>query len=214
MNPQLTNLTPQQRRKLEKLAAIVDKGNLATLDHLLEIEDTLDAKVKELETKLPNLDKVLETIKGKDGPQGIQGETGLMGLQGPQGESIVGPQGQQGLPGKDGLAGRDGLNGKDGAKGEKGDQGDLRDMSPQEVRDYLELLQGDERLDISAIKGLDLNKHYASLSDSIINRAIGIVDNRTSFLINKVSALQTKVDNWVTTEVKDESLYLAYAIAL
>lgn len=65
--------------------------------------------------------------------------------------------------------------------------------TPQEVRDKLETLQGDERLDISAVKGLDLNN--TNLSDAIINRAISIVDQRSSYLINKVSALQTQVNN-------------------
>ncbi len=64
--------------------------------------------------------------------------------------------------------------------------------TPEEIRDKLEKLKDEERLDISAIKGLD--KNNVSLSDAIINRAIGIVDQRTSYLINKVSNLQTQID--------------------
>ena len=63
----------------------------------------------------------------------------------------------------------------------------------KQARDDLETLEKDERLDISAIKGL--GKRLLKLSDDIVNRAISILDNRTSFLINKVSNLQTKVDN-------------------
>lgn len=40
-------------------------------------------------------------------------------------------------------------------KGEKGDTGDIKELSPDEIRDSLELLQGDERLEKSAIKGLE-----------------------------------------------------------
>lgn len=61
------------------------------------------------------------------------------------------------------------------------------------IRDALELLKGDERLDISAIKGL--TKRLSIVSDEIVERAIGIFDSRTQFLINKVSNLQNQVDN-------------------
>lgn len=63
--------------------------------------------------------------------------------------------------------------------------------TPQEIRDNLEKLKNDERLDISAIKGI--GKRLSKLSDDIINRAIGILDQRTSFLINKVSNLQAQI---------------------
>lgn len=59
-------------------------------------------------------------------------------------------------------------------------------------RDGLEVLQGDERLDARAIKGLDRQEEI--LKTDIMNRAIGIVDQRTSFLINRVSALTTRMD--------------------
>jgi len=51
--------------------------------------------------------------------------------------------------------------------------------TPETIRDSLETLKKDERLDISAIKGLD------TLEKGISDRAIGILDQRTSFLINK-----------------------------
>lgn len=65
------------------------------------------------------------------------------------------------------------------------------EIKAEKIRDKLETLKKDERLDASAIKGLD--KDHAKLSDSIIQRAISIVDQRTSFLINKVSETATKV---------------------
>ena len=60
------------------------------------------------------------------------------------------------------------------------------------IRDGLQKLKKDERLDSSAIRGLD--KEFGALSDSIVTRAIGIVDQRTSFLIQKVSNLKSEVD--------------------
>ena len=65
--------------------------------------------------------------------------------------------------------------------------------SSEAIRNALELLVDDERLDISAIKGLE--KRDQTISDELTNRAIGIVDQRTSFLINKVS----NVSNELTT---------------
>jgi predicted nucleic acid-binding Zn-ribbon protein len=61
-----------------------------------------------------------------------------------------------------------------------------------EVRDKLETLKDEERLDASAIKGLESGGK--KLGDDILKRAIGIVDQRTSFLINKVSNLQSTVN--------------------
>jgi hypothetical protein len=59
------------------------------------------------------------------------------------------------------------------------------------VRDSLESLKDEERLDVSAIKGIE--KSNSTLSDLIEKRAISIVDQRTSFLIQKVSNLSDKL---------------------
>jgi len=47
------------------------------------------------------------------------------------------------------------------------------------IRDSLELLQGDDRLDSSAVKGLD------KMHKDTLDRAVSILDQRTKFLINK-----------------------------
>lgn len=52
--------------------------------------------------------------------------------------------------------------------------------SINEIRDQLEALQGDERLDKSAIKGLD-----NLIDKESLDRAISILDKRTQYLINK-----------------------------
>lgn len=59
--------------------------------------------------------------------------------------------------------------------------------TPNEVRDKLESLQGKDRLNKSAIDGLD-NIIY----QDILDRAISILDQRTSYLINKVSNLASQ----------------------
>jgi len=55
--------------------------------------------------------------------------------------------------------------------------------TPEEVKNKLETLTGDERLDISAIKGADKLATQANLE-----RGISILDQRTQFLINKTNS--------------------------
>ena len=116
----------------------------------------------------------LVTIKGEKGDKGDVGETG------PQGESIVGPEGKMGL------------KGDTGEQGERGETPDIMPIiadvtknvndlltplipkkediendiikSGEKIRDSLELLEGDERLDKKAIKGLeDFEKDITAL---------------------------------------------------
>lgn len=58
------------------------------------------------------------------------------------------------------------------------------------IRDKLETLKKDERLDKKAVKGLE-----DLLEKSVYERGLSIVDQRTSFLINKVGALQEQLNN-------------------
>ena len=69
------------------------------------------------------------------GERGYDGKDGKDGRDGKDGKSIVGPAGKDGS---------DGIDGKDGSP----------DMA-EDIRNKLELLQGDERLNKSAIKGLE-----------------------------------------------------------
>ena len=77
------------------------------------------------------------------GPPGPPGPPGAKGEPGPKGDSIKGDTGLQGPPGVP------------GEKGEKGEPGDIKDLSPDEIRDSLELLQGNDRLSLEAIKGVE-----------------------------------------------------------
>ncbi len=57
------------------------------------------------------------------------------------------------------------------------------------IRDKLEKLKDDERLDVSAIKGLNFDSKLEKSAETILFRATSILDNRTSFLINKINNL-------------------------
>lgn len=93
------------------------------------------------------------------GIKGEKGDVGPRGPQGPKGEKgDKGDQGPQGPKGQDGKDGRNGQDGKDGISVDKQEVlTDLANLLPElgdRVRDSLELLQGEDRLDASAIKNL------------------------------------------------------------
>lgn len=124
-----------------------------------------EVTAKEFEKVWESLD-TLYTLKDKQPKKGDKGDMGPEGKQGPQGEH-----------GADGRDGKDGKEGKPGLKGEKGDQGEngkdglngkdandesilkrLSEKLPSSggpIRDALELLQENDRLSISAIRGLE-----------------------------------------------------------
>lgn len=144
----------------------------------------LEKEVKDLKAQLakePPEDAIAEKVVTKAAAKFLsldKGDTGEQGPEGPQGEkgdkgdpsTVPGPKGDQGDKGDPGqsIVGPQGPKGDKGEQGEKGDAGDLKELSPQEIRNSLELLQDDERLDKSAVKGLDddfqrLEKQIASI---------------------------------------------------
>ena len=190
MPPELKNLPRKDDRLIRAtMKGVRTNAEVFVIDELEKVEeriDTVESEVKEkteaLEVKIeetkkeliesiPDLEKVLESVRGT---QGIQGEKGdapteeeLIALIDPLIPApVVGPQG---VPGKDSVV--------PGPKGEKGDPGkdaingiDGKDADPKAVlelveqripelaekfRDGLELLQGKERLSIKAIDGFD-----------------------------------------------------------
>ena len=76
---------------------------------------SFDSKESVLTSHEPELELVLNTTPGPQGPQGIQGiagPAGAQGIQGPQGPAgATGPQGPAGLPGPQGPQGVPGLSG-------------------------------------------------------------------------------------------------------
>lgn len=133
---------------IQEIDALEDKFDETTA----EIKTSFKETVKEIKDSIPDLNKVLESVRGKDGkdstipgPKGDKGERGEIGFQGKQGiQGLKGEKGDRGESGIDGLKGEQGEKGKDGSP----------DTSEQ-VRDKLESLKGKERLDISAIEGLE-----------------------------------------------------------
>jgi len=117
------------------------------------MEEKIDAKIA----------RIKEGTDGKDGKDGRDGKDGKDGksIQGPKGDR--GERGPQGIPGF-AVFGAKGKDGKDGSPD-----------TPEQVRDKLETLQADERLDKSAIKGLEdeikaLRKELATKTSGGVRR--------------------------------------------
>lgn len=106
--------TPAQIKKLEKLAKVLDGGDIELLAQLNE----LDEKLETVASQIPALRQAVDGEHGKDGERGEKGPKGDAGPQGAAGkDGRDGIDGKSGTNGKDGRDGKDGIDGKDGADG-------------------------------------------------------------------------------------------------
>lgn len=183
----MQDLTPQQVKKIEKLdklAKILEKGDVGIFEHLVELESTVDESVEALEAKVAEaVDEVKEIADtvGSNIPALI--EEALASIPPPEDghtpsaeelTAIILPLVLENMPDvKDGESpSRESIlemilenmpEAKDGIDADEkkiieavGDK--LESELPQfgtAFRDGLEILDGDERLDRSAVKGLD-----------------------------------------------------------
>ena len=120
----------------------------------------IDKKLKAVNEGLG--DKIAQYVKSNrgelKGERGEKGKDGVNGLDGTNGLSAV--PGRNGDDGKDGVDGLRGLKGLRGLRGEKGEDGVTEvihieeSLEPKEIKDRLETLKGEARLDAKAIKNL------------------------------------------------------------
>lgn len=168
-------LTPKQIKNLERLAKVVDEGNIGVLENLLETEEKMEKMEEEVEQRIEKLEqkfeKVVEEVKASAPDMKLMMEQ-IRGKDGKDGQSIVGPQGPRGPQGPAGRTPRDGRDGRDGKDGQSivgppGPAGkDADEVAIQDrieknlpslggaVRDGLELLPEGEKLKIDAIQDL------------------------------------------------------------
>ena len=139
--------------KRELLGLFLKKGNNADF--------ALFTKINQLKKELLEIEQELKTLqeikKGEKGEKGERGEMGEMGSRGEKGDSIIGPPGligERGLPGANGKDGES-IIGPPGTPGMNGSPD-----TPEQVRDKLEELQGEDRLDKKSIKGLPELEEY------------------------------------------------------
>lgn len=198
----MQELTPKQKKKIEKIAKLIEEGNFAIAEHLFEMEEKFDETLEKIKSELPDLEKILQSIKGKDAepptkeeviewlkpfiPEPIKADDYVLTEDDKKEIAASIP-----VPIIEKVIEKTEVIRETPIVTENVVEKAVSD-TPEQTRDKLETLKDEERLDVSAIKGLD--KKDIALADSIIARAIGIVDNRTSYLINKVSDLQNRIN--------------------
>lgn len=126
----------------DKLKKLIDSGELTSSQIAIGLLTLIENLYSESETKIED---VVNSITSQPLPE--------KGEKGDKGEN--GKDGRDGVDGKNGRDGIDGRNGVDGADGKDGENGkDGSSDTAEQVRDKLESLEGDDRLDAKAIKNL------------------------------------------------------------
>lgn len=124
----MKNLTDSQKQKLLAMAEIADKGDLAVVTKIFEMQDTFETTTEEVKTigdglkqAQAELSTEVQKVAEIRRQTPLQGEPGAPGLPGRDG--MDGKDGKDGLLGLDGRDGRDGTDGRDGIEGSRGEDG-------------------------------------------------------------------------------------------
>jgi hypothetical protein len=134
-----------KQNKLNRLLGYSNDKELALFDLLEDIEQGVDDVNKVFGGV--NINE-LNKLKGEKGDKGDKGDKGLDGRDGRDGRDGV-----DGLNGFTPVKGVDYFDGKDGIDGKNATEIDVQKMIVDTVN-YIETLEGDERIDAKAIKNL------------------------------------------------------------
>lgn len=177
-------LTPQKRKKAEKLANLLENGNLAILEYLLELDD-------KIESEIPSIKEVIARVKGDKGDSYVLTQDDKETIAEVVRYLIddkeiankvydlidfkaIAREASTYIPtpkdGKNGEKGKDGVSPDPLEIASEASKIAIEAITPliptveevtknvpilgERVRDALELLEGEERLDASAIKNL------------------------------------------------------------
>lgn len=187
-------LTDKQKKKAERIIKLVEEGNLAIAEHLFDIEEKFDEHIQKLQTEfkervdeirgsVPDLDAVLDSIKGKNGYTPEKGKDYFDGEPGkdyvitekdikeiatkvkvPIVEKVVEIRTETVVKEQPIITQ---VTKEVAVFDEKKLEAELPKYGEQ-YRDALELLKGEDRLDKSAIK--DLEEDLKKLRSEIVNR--------------------------------------------
>ena len=118
-----------QLQKLERLAKVIDNGDIELLNLLEDLTEKTDTELKSLYSIVNKAVSIAEQTKKLEGKRGA---TGATGSRGEGGDSIKGDRGDVGATGERGRSGIDGKHGKDaiavdGERGERGEVGEKGD---------------------------------------------------------------------------------------
>jgi len=190
-------ITPQQKKKLERLAKVLDGGEVALLQQLEEVEDATEAKIADLASQIPPIEEVIARVK--DGEKGETGERGEKGDKGDAGrDGIDGKDGAPGKDGRDGAPGRDGRDGKDGQDGVDGKDGfvDTATIGYLEDRittlaEELEKAKNVEVRPVEAGAGRGFYVYVDGIKKGIVNTLNFKAGNNMAISHSKVNGLDT-----------------------
>lgn len=172
-------LSPKDQKKLERLAKIAEGGSLGVFEYLVELEESFEAKAEEMKLEfekkiqeyksgLPDIAEILKSVKGQDGITPEKGKDYFDGEDGKDyvltdkdkkeiAKSVVVPIVEKVIERTEVIKEQPIIN-NEIKEVAVFDERMIEEKIPQmgeRIRDALELLQGDERLDKSAIKGLE-----------------------------------------------------------
>lgn len=193
-----------ESKSLDKLESIINllDNDKVTAEELVEVLDVLTTTFKEADEELrertENLQKELDSVR-VESQENLKEESSIVREQlALLRESLNKLRNNlQTLELKHGKDGRDGVDGKDGKDADEEKivkiateklQKDLPKFG-EPIRDALELLTKDDRLDKSAVKGLE---NY--VDEKRLNLAVSQLQSQTSFLINKPTYSKSEVD--------------------
>jgi len=179
-------LTEQQKRKLLSAAEIVDKGDMAVLERLLEFEDLMQGNTDKINETVDKAEEDITFLSEKLTSEiedklsnirdGAKGESGVDGKDGKDGRD-----GRDGRNGVDGVDGRDGKDGKDGVDGKDGSP-DTPDMVVDKVNSSTKLIRSDK------IAGWDDLKRIATQNATALPITTSIINGYRAKNFNFVGA--------------------------
>ena len=135
-------ISPQQEKKLKRLAKTLDGGDVGVLTVIDEVEKGLESKIEGIEAQLPALREAEDGVKGDKGETGDKGDSirGEKGDKGEKGDFVTGERGEKGDKGEKGERGESGESVK-GEKGEKGEDGFIDDATVGYLEDELKRIE-------------------------------------------------------------------------
>ena len=188
-------LDPKKLKKLAVVSALRDPSQVVLLQHIDSVEERLEKSIGEISKKvdgsLPSLSDILEQVKGTDGDDGYTPEKGLDYFDGDDyvltekdkaeiASQITVPVVEKIIERIETIKEQPTITEITKITNE------IKEVAITEnaeiLRDKLEALKDNERLDISAIRGTDI-----FIQQQNLDRAISILDKRTEYLLNKTT---------------------------
>jgi len=152
----MSTLTKKEKRLFKLVESGATDKEMLIIDEISELEEKFDATVQEIKDNAPDIEAIVSDVKTKQGDKGDKGDKGDDGYTPQKGvDYFDGKNGYTPVKGVDYFDGEDGYTPIKGKDYFDGKDGDIKDLSPDEIRNALELLQEDERLDIKSVKGFD-----------------------------------------------------------